>query len=467
MGNKLWGGRFVEKTDRAMEEFSSSFAVDRRLWKAELAATEAHVRVLARGGYLSRSEEAGLLRGLKSLRSGILSGAIPLEGDWEDVHSFVLAHLEKKAGAAARKVHAGRSRNDLVSLDMRLYLREEIVRLDSLLARLQSALTAKGEEYAGVVIPAYTHLQRAQPVLFAHHLLAYVEMLDRDRLRLRDLGRRLEVLPAGSAAAGGNTLDLDLKLMAGLLGFPKVSPNSLDAVSDRDFVLEFLSAAALAGLHFSRLAEELVLWSTSEFSFVELGEAFCTGSSFLPHKRNPDSAELVRAKAGRLLGNFTALFATVKGLPLSYNRDLQEDKRPLFDSVDTIGDSAAVLCGVIESLKVNLAVLKRLEDEDYGAAPDLAEYLVKKGMPFRDAHRLVGGMVVSLARSGCKLNEISIQELRKFSSEFDDGALKLLSARGSLRARAAFPGSHPGRVKANLRKWRRKLEAEGKKRGRG
>jgi len=459
MGDKLWGGRFVGRTDPLMERFSSSFSFDRRLWAADIAATAAHVRVLARGGYLNQVEAQKILKALEEIKGEIASGRLPLEGEWEDIHSFLLARLEKKVGRPARKVHAGRSRNDLIALDLRLYLREKTEEITGLLADLQSALVLKGEETADVIIPAYTHLQRAQPVSFAHHLLAYVEMLERDKERLGDARKRLEVLPSGAAAVAGTSLDLDLKLMARLLGFRRLAANSMDAVSDRDFVLEIMSALALAGLHFSRLAEELVLWSSAEFSFIRLGEAFCTGSSYLPQKRNPDAAELVRGKTGRLLGNFTALFTVIKGLPLAYNRDLQEDKQPLFDTVDTVSDCAAILIRLVESMELNRPRLKRLEEEDYGAAPELAEFLVKKGRPFQEAHRIVGRMVLKALESGRRLRGMSVEEMQEFCPDFDAAAFKLISAGHRLDTRVTLPASHPRRIKANLRRWKKTLGA--------
>ncbi|HDL64048.1 MAG TPA: argininosuccinate lyase, partial [Proteobacteria bacterium] len=353
MAGKLWGGRFRKKTDELMEDFSSSLPFDWRLYRADIKAGIAHARILREGGYLTAGERDRIIRALQEIEKEIAAGKLDLNSGYEDIHSLILAMLSEKTGVLGEKLHAGRSRNDLVVLDTRIYLKEEINGLIELIRGLQSALVEKGIEYRDLIMPGYTHLQHAQSVLVPHHLLAYVEMLARDRSRLEDARKRMDILPAGSAAMGGSNLKLDQKLLAKLLEFKGLASNSLDAVGDRDFIVETISALALIGMHISRLAGELVLWSTFEFNFVEFDEAYSTGSSFLPQKKNPDPAELVRGKAGRLYGNLLSVLVALKGLPLAYNRDLQEDKEPLFDSLDTVRDSLAIMAGVIGTIKFN------------------------------------------------------------------------------------------------------------------
>lgn len=458
MAKKLWGGRFKLPADRRMEEFSSSLPVDRRLYRADIEAGLAQARVLEKGGYLSAGETRRIGRALRTIRKEIESGRIKLSGSHEDIHSLILDHLVRKTGSAGKKLHAGRSRNDLVVLDTRLYLKEELPSIDSRIADLQKSLVKKGEEYADLLIPGYTHLQHAQPVLFAHHLLAYVEMLDRDRGRLRDAGERLDVLPSGSAALAGSSLKLDQRLMARLLGFKRISANSLDAVSDRDFMVEILSALSLIGMHLSRLAEELVWWSSREFGFAQLHEAYCTGSSFLPQKRNPDPAELIRGKTGRLYGNLVGLLTVLKGLPLAYNRDLQEDKEPLFDSLDTVEASLEIMTGVTRTLKMNREAVVHAWGGDYTSAADLAEYLVKKGVAFQEAHLVVGKLVRRALKEGRDLSALTLPELKRFSPRFESSALALLTPEASVRAKKTIGSTAPGRVRKELERWKAELQ---------
>ena len=458
MTDKLWGGRFRKPTDALMESFGTSLPFDRRLYRADILAGIAHARILREGGYLTARERDRIIVALKAIEAEITSGKISLDSGYEDIHSLILGRLTEKEPQLAAKLHAGRSRNDLVVLDTRLYLKEELAEISSGIRRLQGALVGKGSEYADLVIPGYTHLQPAQPVLAAHHLLAYVEMLQRDRGRLADAAGRMDLLPAGSAALAGSGLKLDQKRMAELLGFKGVAPNSIDTVADRDFVVEVLAGLAVCGAHLSRLASELVLWSTAEFRFIELDESFCTGSSFLPQKKNPDPAELVRGKTGRLCGNLQAVLTVLHGLPLAYNRDLQEDKEPLFDSIDTVKSSLAVMAGVVATLKFNPPAAERALRRGFSAAPDLAEHLVGRGVAFREAHRVVGELASWAIEEGKEPAEITLSELRKFSPAFRPEALKLLDPAASVRAKKTIGSTNPGMVKRNLGKWRKRLE---------
>ncbi len=458
MTKKLWGGRFRKKTDVMLERFGTSLPFDHRLYRADIRAGIAHARVLQEGGYLTARERGRIVAALKEIETEIASGKVKLTSGYEDIHSLVLDRLAKKEPQLAAKLHAGRSRNDLVVLDTRLYLKEELAEISAGIRGLQGVLVEKGEEYLDLVIPGYTHLQPAQPVLAAHHLLAYVEMLQRDRGRLADAARRMDLLPAGSAALAGSGLKLDQKRMAELLGFKGVAPNSIDTVADRDFVVEALAGLALCGMHLSRLAAELVLWSTAEFRFIELDEGFCTGSSFLPQKKNPDPAELVRGKTGRLCGNLQAVLTVLHGLPLAYNRDLQEDKEPLFDSIDTVKSSLEVMAGVVATLKFNREAVDRALSRGFLAAPDLAEHLVERGVAFRQAHRAVGELAAWVIEEGKEPAGITLDELRKFSPAFRPEALKLLDPAASVRAKKTVGSTNPARVKRCLIRWKKKLE---------
>lgn len=458
MTDKLWGGRFRKPTAALMESFGTSLPFDRRLYRADILAGIAHARVLQQGGYLTARERDRIIAALKAIEAEITSGQASLDSGHEDIHSLILGRLAEKEPELAAKLHAGRSRNDLVVLDTRLYLKQELAEISSGIRRLQGSLVGKGSEYADLVIPGYTHLQPAQPVLAAHHFLAYVEMLQRDRGRLADAARRMDLLPAGSAALAGSGLKLDQRLMAELLGFKGVAPNSIDTVADRDFVVEVLAGLAICGTHLSRLASELVLWSTAEFRFIELDESFCTGSSFLPQKKNPDPAELVRGKTGRLCGNLQAVLTALHGLPLAYNRDLQEDKEPLFDSIDTVKSSLAVMAGVVATLKFNPPAAERALRRGFLAAPDLAEHLVERGVAFRQAHRAVGELASWAIEEGKEPAGITLAELRKFSPAFRPEALKLFDPAASVRAKKTIGSTNPVRVKRNLAKWKKKLE---------
>jgi len=447
---KPWGGRFSQLPHPGVERFTASLAFDQRLWPYDLEGSRAWARALHRAGLLTRAELTLLLKGLNEVGQELESGSFPFRAELEDIHMNIERRLEEKVGAVGGKLHTGRSRNDQIALDERLYLREAIRRVDRGLRGIQTALIARAEEHLEAPMPGYTHLQRAQPILLSHYLLAYVFMFQQDRERFRDCLSRVNVLPLGAGALAGTAFALDLEALARDLGFHAVAPNSLDAVSDRDFLLEFLAAAAILGMHLSRLATDLTLWASAEFGFVEFPDAFATGSSVMPQKKNPDVAELIRGKTGRLYGNLLAVLTTMKGLPLAYNSDMQEDKEPLFDSVDTLDAILAVLPPLLASLTFNLERMREAASASFTTATDLADYLVRKGLPFRQAHEVVGRAVKHCIAAGKALEACSLEELKRFSSLFEADTMEKITVEASLRARAAVGGTAPGAVRQAL-----------------
>jgi argininosuccinate lyase len=447
---KLWGGRFTQGADPTAERFTGSLAFDRRLWPHDVAGSVAWAKALAKAGLLSAAERDAIVRGLAAVRDELAAGTFPYRAELEDIHTNVERRLQELIGDVGGKLHTGRSRNDQIAVDERLYLREVIARIRAGLRRVQEALVARAAETIEAPLPGYTHLQRAQPIVLGHHLLAYVFMLQRDRERFGDCGARASTLPLGAAALAGTAFPIDLEALAKDLGFAAVSPNSLDSVSDRDTVLEFLSAGAITGMHLSRLAADLTLWATAEFGFVEFSDAFATGSSIMPQKKNPDVAELVRGKSGRLYGNLVAVLTTMKGLPLAYNSDMQEDKEPLFDSVDTLEAILSVVPPMLASLAFRTDRMRRAAGENFATATDLADYLVRKGMAFRQAHVVVGRIVRFCETEGKPLEGLSVVELRRFSSLFDDDAKDAVTVEASLRARAVTGGTAPDAVRRSL-----------------
>ncbi|MBI3029150.1 MAG: argininosuccinate lyase [Candidatus Rokubacteria bacterium] len=447
---KPWGGRFTGSPHPAAERFTASLGFDRRLWPYDLEGSRAWARALNRAGLLTTEELAQILRGLDEVGQELAAGTFPFRPELEDIHMNIERRLQDKAGAVGGKLHTGRSRNDQIALDERLYLRDVIGGIDGGLREVQSALIRRAEEHLGVPMPGYTHLQRAQPLLLSHHLLAYVFMLQRDRERFRDCLGRVNVLPLGSGALAGTAFAIDREALARDLGFARPSSNSLDAVSDRDFLLEFLGAAAILGMHWSRLAADLTLWAAAEFGFVEFSDAFATGSSIMPQKKNPDVAELIRGKCGRLYGNLLAVLATLKGLPLAYNSDMQEDKEPLFDSVDVLEAVLGVLPPMLASLTFNADRMREAAGADYSTATDLADYLVRKGLPFRQAHEVVGGVVRHAIETKRALEALSLEELTRFSRLFAADVFQAISVEASLRARAAIGGTAPDAVRRAL-----------------
>jgi argininosuccinate lyase len=455
-------GRFAGELDESASRYVASAAFDRRLYRHDIAGSIAHSRMLARQGIISEKEAEQITSGLKKLLGDINSGRVQLRTDREDIHMNVESMLAERIGDVAGKLHTARSRNDQVALDLRLYVKEAVIETVSLLKKMQSALVDKAEEHKTAVMPGYTHLQRAQPVLFAHHMLAYFEMFQRDIERFWDCFKRADVLPLGSGALAGVSYPVDREWVAEELGFSLVSANSLDAVSDRDFVVEYESAAAIAMMHVSRLAEECVIWSSAEFGFVEIDDAFATGSSIMPQKKNADVAELARGKTGRVYGHLCGMLATMKSLPLSYNRDMQEDKEGLFDVVDTLQTTLNVVSGMVSTLKVNHSRMRTAAEGSYTLATDVADYLTRKGLPFRQAHMLVGRLVQYAAGKQKCLPELSLEEYRSFSPLFGDDIFRI-TVESSIAARAATGGTAPAQVDLQLTRARDVLSREGGK----
>ena len=455
-GDKLWGGRFKEGTDRLVEEFTESVSYDRRLAPYDIAGSVAHVKMLEKQGILTSDEADRIVKGLNEILSEIERGEFKWETGLEDVHMNIEKRLTDKIGPVGGKLHTGRSRNDQVATDVRLYVRKEIKEILELLKNLRRAFVKQAEENLGVIMPGYTHLQIAQPVLYSHHMLAYYQMFKRDAERFEDTLKRVNVSPLGSAALAGTSYPLDREFTAKLLGFSDVSRNSMDAVSDRDFVAETIFNCAMVMMHLSRLSEELILWSTDEFNFIELPDAFCTGSSIMPQKKNPDVSELTRGKTGRVYGDLMAILTILKGLPLTYNRDLQEDKEPLFDAIDTVKLALKVNALVVEGMKPKAERMKEQAAKGFSLATDLADYLAKKGVPFREAHRIVGQLVAYCLDKGKDLAELTLDEFRKFSDKFGEDILNLMSLEGSVSSRKVTGGTAPERVREEIRRIKEK-----------
>lgn len=447
---KPWGGRFSEPTDRAVEDFTSSIQYDRRLYRYDIQGSEAHARMLASQGILTKSEAEAIHKGLRQILAEIEKGTFIFHPDDEDIHMAVEKALIERIGEAGGKLHTGRSRNDQIALDMRLYLREEIGRVIGLLAALKGEFVRAAKGAMGSIVPGYTHMQKAQPVLLSHYLLAFREMLDRDEARLRDCLKRVNVMPLGAAALAGTGLPIDRNHVARLLHFPCVTENSMDSVSDRDFVTEFIFDASLMMMHLSRFCEDLILWSTDEFGYVEISDAFTTGSSIMPQKKNPDVAELIRGKTGRVYGNLVALLTLMKGLPMTYNRDLQEDKEPLFDTVDTVKASLEILTKMIGHLHFNHERMEAGAGGGFSTATDLAEYLVLKGLPFRKAHGIVGKIVSHCIRNGKRLTELTVRDFRRFHRAFEKDVLRCLTIRQSVNARKVKGGTAEQTVRKRI-----------------
>jgi len=454
---KAWIGRFRQRTHRLVEAFTSSLAFDRRLYAYDILGSIAHCKTLQRAGVLTRQEMATLIRGLEQIREEIETGRFRFAAEDEDIHMAIERRLTERLGPVGGKLHTGRSRNDQVALDLRLYVKDVLGSLGDALRRFQLALLQQAKAHLDVVMPGYTHLQRAQPVLLSHHLLAYVEMLERDKGRICDVLERVDALPLGSGALAGTNYPVDRVYAARLLGFARVSENSVDAVSDRDFVIETLAALALCMMHLSRLSEELVLWSSQEFQFVELPDAFCTGSSMMPQKKNPDVPELVRGKTGRVYGHLLGVLTALKGLPLSYNRDLQEDKEALFDAVDTVSSSVEVLTEVIKGLMVHRATLAKAAASGFLLATELADYLVTKGVPFRTAHETTGRIIRACLERHLELRDLTLSDLRAFSDRFEKDALDVITVEGAIERKAQIGGTARKRVEARIKSLAREL----------
>ena len=452
--SKLWGGRFRGGTAQSVEVFTSSIDVDSRLYRHDIMGSIAHAKMLAKQKIIPARDGRKIVRGLEAIRREFDAGKFAFSPADEDIHMNIERLLTEKIGAAGGKLHTARSRNDQVALDMRLYLRDEVAVIIEALRTLQSALAKAAKKHLDVIMPGYTHLQRAQPVLLAHHLLAYYDMFGRDRERLIDSLERINVLPLGSGAIAGTTFPIDRAYVAKLLGFPHISKNSIDAVSDRDFLLEFLAASAILFVHLSRLADEFVLWSSQEFAFIELPDGYCTGSSMMPQKKNPDVPELIRAKSGRVFGHLQALLTIMKGLPLAYNRDLQEDKVPLFDTADTVKACVRIMGEIVAGMKVRRERMLEAARDGFMNATDLADYLVERGMAFRAAHEVAGRVVQFCIGQGKRIEELSMAELKRFSNRINKNVYDYLSAEAVVGRRRALGGTARENVVRRLKELR-------------
>jgi len=455
----MWKGRFKEAQSSLLQQFGESVSFDWRLYRQDIAGSIAHARGLKEFGILTADEFAQIERGLREIESEIEGGTFAFDPELEDVHMNIEAELTRRIGAAGAKLHTARSRNDQVATDFRLYLRAEAAEIRSAVQGLQRALVQLGARHSDLLLPGYTHLQRAQPVYAAHHLLAYVEMLERDLGRLADCAARLNVSPLGSGAIAGSTIAIDREAVARELGFSGVTQNSMDAVADRDFACEFLAALAILGMHLSRLSEDVILWASAEFGFLELSDAHTTGSSLMPQKKNPDIAELTRGKTGRLYGNLISLLTVLKGLPLTYNRDMQEDKEAVFDSIDAVKLSLAVFAEMMAAAKFNRDRAQAAVADPTLLATDLADYLVLKGVPFRQAHEIVGKLVGRAAQLGRPLNELSEAEYSAISAELDVGSREVFDLATAMTARTTTGAPGVSQVKARLDHWTAKLAA--------
>ncbi|MBI5039185.1 MAG: argininosuccinate lyase [Nitrospirae bacterium] len=438
---KLWGGRFSRPTEKGIEEFTESISFDKRLYKYDIEGSIAHAKMLSKIGVLKKGELATILRGLEEIGRTIEHEAFLFSIELEDIPMNIEKRLIDKIGPVGEKLHTARSRNDQIALDLKLYLREIIREMNGCIFKFQKAIVDKARTHIDIIIPGYTHLQPAQPVLFSHYLLAYREMLERDRERFLDSLKRVNIMPLGSGAIAGTSFPVDREYVAELLGFSRVTQNSMDAVSDRDFVIEFLADCAILGMHLSRLSEDLILWSSREFGFIELPDEFCTGSSMMPQKKNPDVPELIRGKSGRLYGNLFSLLATMKGLPLTYNRDMQEDKEALFDSIDTLISILGIYPAVISGMIVRKDVTAEAAARGYMWATDVADYLVKKGIPFRTAHEITGKMVAYCIENNKKIETLRISELKAFSNKFEKDLYRILTPQRGVNLRNIVGGT--------------------------
>lgn len=455
--NKTWSGRFNEPVSELVKKYTGSIDFDKRLAKWDIQGSLAHARMLQQSGVLSEDDVVAIQQGMQEILEDITNGTLEWSLDLEDVHMNIERRLTDKIGDAGKRLHTGRSRNDQVATDIRLWLRDEISTIQDLIRDLQAALVDLAEQHAEVVMPGFTHLQVAQPVSFGHHMLAYVEMLGRDHERMVDCRKRVNRMPLGSAALAGTTYPIQRELTAELLGFEQICQNSLDAVSDRDFALEFTAAASLVMVHLSRLSEELILWMSPRFGFIDIADRFCTGSSIMPQKKNPDVPELVRGKSGRVIGHLTGLMMLMKSQPLAYNKDNQEDKEPLFDTVDTLIDTLRIYADMMRGVTVKPDNMRAAVMQGFATATDLADYLVKKGMPFRDSHEVVAQAVRYADEQGVDLSELPLAVLQGFSDLVADDVYQVLTPEGSLNARNHLGGTAPEQVRYQVARWKQLL----------
>ncbi|MDG1928461.1 MAG: argininosuccinate lyase [Nitrospinaceae bacterium] len=457
---KLWGGRFKQSTNALMETFSASISFDKRLYDCDIEGSIAHCKMLARCKIITTAESNKIIKGLKRILRECDEGRFKFSDSLEDIHMNIEYRLREIIGPVAGKLHTARSRNDQVCLDIRLYLRKEVDDIVGEINRLSKTLITIAKKNINHLIPGYTHLQRAQPVLLSHHLLAYVEMILRDKERFLDAYKRINVMPLGSAALAGTNFPIDRKITAKLLGFPEISHNSMDAVADRDFAAEFCSASALTMMHLSRFCEEVVIWNSSEFGFIELSDSFTTGSSIMPQKKNPDAAELIRGKSGRVFGNLVSLLTLMKGLPLAYNKDLQEDKEPLFDTAETVKVCLAIFTDMMKSAKFIPIAQKELEASGFLTATDLADYLVLKGVPFREAHELTGKTVAFCLEKNKTLTDLSLAQLRTISKRFDEEVFDHIALQNSVTRKNIYGGTAKNQVRTQITRLTKKLKVK-------
>jgi argininosuccinate lyase len=455
---KTWGGRFAQNTNVLVEEFTASIHVDRRLYYWDIMGSKAHARMLAACKVIMQEEATAIMTGLDEILQEIESGNFEFTVQLEDIHTHVEHRLIEKIGEPGRKLHTARSRNDQISLDFRLYLRHETDAIMTYIRELQRTCVVIAEQHCETLFPGYTHLQRAQPVLFAHHLMAYYEMLHRDRERFAECRKRINVLSLGAAALAGTSYPIDREMVAQELGFERIAANSLDAISDRDFAIEFSAHAALLMMHLSRLCEELVLWSSTEFGFIDINDTFCTGSSIMPQKKNPDVAELVRGKVGRVYGHLMALLTLMKSLPLTYNKDMQEDKEPVFDIVQTVKTSLQILSAMLRNMHVNVARIAVVLDQGFMTATEIADYLARQGVPFRTAHEIVGAIVRYCLDGGKTLSALTLEEFRQFSAKFDADVLETVTPRHAVNSKISFGGTSTQNVLAAIKLAKQELE---------
>ncbi len=459
MSGKLWGGRFKSDTDKIVDNFNASINFDKRLYKEDIEGSTAYCKMLGKQGIISKSEDATILKALKEIYGEIERGDFAFDETLEDIHTHIEKALIEKIGPLGETIYTGRSRNDTIALDARLYVKNSTNKIVNLVKEFQSSLIELAEKNQDLIMPGYTHLQRAQPVLLAHHLMAYYEMLKRDRERYEEAQKRTNVLPLGSAALAGTTFNIDREFLSRELKLESITANSMDAVSDRDFIVEFIFISALLMMHLSRLCEELIIWSTQEFDFIEISDSFATGSSIMPQKKNPDIPELIRGKTGRVYGHLISLLTTMKGLPLTYNKDMQEDKEPLFDTVDTVEKSLTIFSGLLKEIDFKKESLKKATEKGYLVATDLADYLVKKGMTFRKAHHLVGDMILSAKKKKKELHQLDLNEMKRFSTLIKDDVYGWLDPISCINRRNIYGGTGPEMVKKAITKAKEELQS--------
>ncbi|WP_025029207.1 argininosuccinate lyase [Nitratireductor aquibiodomus] len=459
--NRMWGGRFASGPDAVMEAINASIGFDRKLYAQDIRGSLAHAAMLAKTGIISAEDEKKIVHGLNTILSEIEAGKFTFSAQLEDIHMNVEARLAELIGPTAGRLHTARSRNDQVALDFRLWVKEELQRIDAALGGLIEAFLTRAEEHAASVMPGFTHLQSAQPVTFGHHMMAYVEMFGRDRSRVRDAIKRLDESPIGVAALAGTGFPVDRHMTAEALGFREPTRNSIDTVSDRDFALEFMSISAICATHLSRLAEEIVIWSTPQFGFVRLSDSFSTGSSIMPQKKNPDAAELIRAKTGRINGDLIALLTVMKGLPLAYSKDMQEDKEAVFDAAETLDLMLAAMTGMVGDMEVNTTAMKKAAGAGFSTATDLADWLVREaGLPFREAHHVTGRAVALAEEKKCGLEKLALEDLQAINPAIHDGVFSVLSVGNSVKSRTSYGGTAPSEVRRQIRYWKKRLKRD-------